>query len=214
VPDSTLRELERRFAASGSVEDEAAWLRARLRVGELSEDQLRLAAYLGDPATLRVTNFELPVNLDTLIARIHAGEFGEDVPGRVCLAVGDYFQKVQSRNWGGYWDEAAALLRRYLLTGERTAELDTFFISRLDGPGRDLISAEAIEASGAVEAPARLRGPTPLAGLIETARFRFEAQADDSTLIALIRTELVPWLLGYSDPVRDRVEAREREGAG
>ncbi|MBL4848933.1 MAG: hypothetical protein JKY65_25705 [Planctomycetes bacterium] len=26
--------------------------------------------------------------------------------------------------------------------------------------------------------------------------------------------ELVPWALGYSDPVRDRVEARLREAAG
>ena len=29
-----------------------------------------------------------------------------------------------------------------------------------------------------------------------------------------VRDELVPWALGYSDPVRDRVEARQREAAG
>ncbi|MEZ6188835.1 MAG: hypothetical protein R3F62_28005 [Planctomycetota bacterium] len=29
-----------------------------------------------------------------------------------------------------------------------------------------------------------------------------------------MRADLVPWLLGYSDPVRERVEARRRSEAG
>jgi hypothetical protein len=212
VTDSTLRELERQFRSSGSVEDEAAWLGARLRAGELSEERLRLAAYLGDEATLRVTSFEPPANLDALIARAHAGEFGKDVPGRVCLAVGGPFDQG-NEYWGKHWDEATALVSRYLLTGEGTAELERFFIRCFDGldergqpgAGRDLTSAEMIEASGAVETH-RLRGPTPLGGLIETAR-RMQG-ADDSTLTALIRDALVPWLLGYSDPVRERIAKR------
>ena len=45
MTDERLRELERCWRESGSVEDEAAWLRERVRVGELSEARLRLAAY-------------------------------------------------------------------------------------------------------------------------------------------------------------------------
>jgi len=45
MSDANLRELERRWRETGSVEDEAAWLLQRLRVGELDEERLRLAAY-------------------------------------------------------------------------------------------------------------------------------------------------------------------------
>jgi hypothetical protein len=51
VTDASLRDLERRFRASGSVEDEAMWLRARAQAGELPERRLKLAARLGDPAS-------------------------------------------------------------------------------------------------------------------------------------------------------------------
>ena len=33
-------------------------------------------------------------------------------------------------------------------------------------------------------------------------------------VLAAIQAELLPWCLGTGDPVRDRVEAREREAAG
>lgn len=49
-PDVDLRELERRWHASGSTEDEAAWLRGRLRAGDLDPDRLQLAAALAHPA--------------------------------------------------------------------------------------------------------------------------------------------------------------------
>jgi len=50
VSDAELRELEQRYQASGALEDEAALLRARLQAGQLSELELRLDAYRGDPA--------------------------------------------------------------------------------------------------------------------------------------------------------------------
>lgn len=45
MSDSRLRTLERRWIETGAVEDEAAWLRERLRAGGLSEEQLALAAH-------------------------------------------------------------------------------------------------------------------------------------------------------------------------
>src|SRR5690606_5705217 len=57
MTDTHLREFERLFRASGSVEDEAAWLRARVQAGELSEKHLRLAAHLGSPAAAEIVEF-------------------------------------------------------------------------------------------------------------------------------------------------------------
>jgi hypothetical protein len=50
VSDERLREAERRWRASAAVEDEVALLRERLRVGQLDESRLRLAAGLEHPA--------------------------------------------------------------------------------------------------------------------------------------------------------------------
>lgn len=48
--DSRIRELERKWKESGSVEDEAAYLLERVRVGDLEKEKLELAAWLGQPA--------------------------------------------------------------------------------------------------------------------------------------------------------------------
>ena len=45
VSDATLKDLERRWTETGTVEDEAAWLRARVQAGQLERERLRLAAY-------------------------------------------------------------------------------------------------------------------------------------------------------------------------
>jgi len=47
VTDSKLRELERRWKETGSVEDEARYLLERVRVGDLEREKLELAAYCG-----------------------------------------------------------------------------------------------------------------------------------------------------------------------
>ncbi len=59
MSDERLRELERRWRASGSDDDEAALLAERVRVGELMEANVRLAAALGYPAALRVVGESL-----------------------------------------------------------------------------------------------------------------------------------------------------------
>ena len=50
MTDDRLRELERRFQATGAPEDEGAWLRAQMRAGLISEKELRLRAYEKDEA--------------------------------------------------------------------------------------------------------------------------------------------------------------------
>jgi len=51
MSDEKLRELERRWRASGRVEDEAAYLAEQVRVGHLTRDHLRLPAYLDHKAS-------------------------------------------------------------------------------------------------------------------------------------------------------------------
>ena len=53
MADDQLRNLARRYRETGDPADEAAWLRERVRSGELASDRLELAAYLGhQPAHL------------------------------------------------------------------------------------------------------------------------------------------------------------------
>lgn len=64
MSDERLRELERRWRECGSVEDEAAYLRERVRVGELTKERLELAAYCGEPGAQLAADLRLDVPLD------------------------------------------------------------------------------------------------------------------------------------------------------
>lgn len=71
MSDSQLRELERRWRETGSVEDEARYLLERVRVGDLEQEKLELAAYCGYRGALGAmgTRIEPEVSLDGLIAQ-------------------------------------------------------------------------------------------------------------------------------------------------
>ena len=64
MSDVRLRELERRFRATGSAEDEAAWLRARAQAGYLDQSKLALAAFLGHDAASIVCPVHPPAPRD------------------------------------------------------------------------------------------------------------------------------------------------------
>jgi hypothetical protein len=55
VSDERLRDLERRWKETGAVDDEAAWLKERVRVGDLSQVGLVVAAHLGHSGALVAT---------------------------------------------------------------------------------------------------------------------------------------------------------------
>ncbi len=55
MSDTALRELERRWKESGSLADEAAFLAARMRRGELDRERLEVAAWAGRPAACALT---------------------------------------------------------------------------------------------------------------------------------------------------------------
>jgi hypothetical protein len=60
MSDEQVRELERRWRASGSIEDEAKYFAERMRVGDLPRRRLELAAYCGHAAALLVLGGEPP----------------------------------------------------------------------------------------------------------------------------------------------------------
>ena len=51
MSDLRARELERRWRETGALEDRVAWLRQRMRGGELPLERLALAAAVGDAAS-------------------------------------------------------------------------------------------------------------------------------------------------------------------
>jgi hypothetical protein len=61
VTDERLRELEQRWKASGSPEDEAAYLLERVRTGDLEKEKLELAAYCGHEGARLALGDEAPV---------------------------------------------------------------------------------------------------------------------------------------------------------
>lgn len=78
MSDRRLREAERRYQETGSIADEAAWLRERLRVGSISYERMTLAAFSDHPAAVRVLGDNAPSQIDRLetwsatLAQTHA----------------------------------------------------------------------------------------------------------------------------------------------
>lgn len=73
MTDDALRALERRWRATGAVEDEAAWLAARLRAGVLTETRLRAAARLGHEAAQAALGDPVEEPPVAVVLRVHAG---------------------------------------------------------------------------------------------------------------------------------------------
>lgn len=75
MSDLDLRELERRFRSLGTVEAEADWLRVRVQAGELEQDLLELAGYLGYSAARSATELDAPDPRE-LLAALRAEDVG------------------------------------------------------------------------------------------------------------------------------------------
>jgi hypothetical protein len=90
MSDEELRELERRFRETGSVEDHVAYLKGRLRAAALTPERLACAAFLGDAAAQQAIEARAPEpwelsDRDVWIARIKP--VGKEAIVRAVLAV-------------------------------------------------------------------------------------------------------------------------------
>lgn len=73
MSDAKLRELERRWKETQSVEDEAAYLLERVRVGDLSRERLELAAYCGHEGAMKAAGIgptKSPQDLAAAVLRV------------------------------------------------------------------------------------------------------------------------------------------------
>ena len=277
MSDANLRELERRFRASGTVEDEAAWLLERARAAELEQSRVEMAAYLGHPAAL--------LGLGRAQDGRPVEDWLDDLPGhreflqRFVLAGGAASLPAWHRDHPAWPDEHRA--REAARTPEDRARQAIFGrpasmtspIPLQDEPDLAIHAAERLIAcpcadheeevhdlvdnatpQGLLAAQPALLAASLVAALLgqdeadRSLRLSVQEVVGNACLVVVdpgadlllhdlnvrerrqvsrlpagavpncpqvwedVRGDVVPWLLGYSDPVRERVEARRRGG--
>lgn len=210
--DARLRQLQRE-ASTGDLQARAKLLLGRVRAGELSEERLRLAAYLGDPASREALGEGAPEALQNWRSReLNKRTWAQDI----------------SRDYG---EEGA---RRMLVAVMRESLSLPFptpaeYLSLLESE-EDLVACPCEQhRERAMDEELefwreRAKGlPAILSAVVGMTRTFFTQavnlpESSDYPAAGLrvansIRTELIPWALGERDPVRERVEARRGSGA-
>lgn len=214
MSDEHLRELERQWKKTGAVDDEAAYLLERIRVGDLDHAKLELAAFVGHegarvaaPSALRVEALTDNQQVTKFLAQ-HGRE---------------------------------ALVRGLIASARHAVE---FWANSDEAPSiRGLPSAQAglwaIEEWAVCPCDDHLECATRLGEAVEVGPMRFGSlyQVQTATRAASaaslreahhevarlslsherlreVGSEIALWALGYSDVVRRRVEARQQEAAG
>ena len=207
MSDEHLRELERRWRETGSVEDEAAWLGARVKAGDLDPEKLEVLEHLGrEGARLALASLVTQPSGDPV-------DF---------LEAGSALRVKCLRGW----PHEAALRLLAATWGQMEAARDSSegragllaLEEWLSCPCQE--HAEAVEQQGRFGislSPESWDLAIQIATLLADVPWTVEGgRPTELTRKAVwdgLRAELVPWLLGYSDPVRERVQARQREAA-
>ena len=118
MTDTRLQRLKRAWEASGSVKDEAAYLRERVRVGELSQERLELAACCGHPGAIELANVTPPEDLldwNMRIASLDTTCGCEVLVGALELVMRDHVAEVWPvKDW-------ARAVQGYVRSGKRAA---------------------------------------------------------------------------------------------
>ncbi len=226
--DDAVRAAERRHRVSGAREDEVAWLRERLRAGDLTPERCELAAFVGHPAAATVLERDCQSEAVCLLCYQEPGVLrglaqrgGWQARLRGALAGGRRLaQEVGEAHAAGGWGGVSERLWHTsrprdgtLLPGswpELRAAMDRVLaVATLRALERSLPVGEPDHAEEALrrfeQSAFRLRALQPLlTALRDPGReldwnsFRCVAQA---RLFAAIGAELAPWALGYEDPL-------------
>ncbi|MCA9630804.1 MAG: hypothetical protein KC766_24210 [Myxococcales bacterium] len=221
MTDSQLRELERRFRASGSAEDEAAWLRARVQAGELERSSLELAAYLGSEAAREFLGPSAPRHTlapkTGVLGFVRKGlAFWGPLP---CLRAAIAATRMVISDSDDLPEEVGRI--RVHLAEEYAVDPRDDILQRLRAQPRTplpqnerwqtqwWICTRCAWALSAQEDPGNLFTWKAKDAVEEVTK----AVGSESPVRAAITAELIPWALGYRDPVRERVEARQRGAA-
>tara|TARA_R110002072_G_scaffold59265_5_gene151001 strand:- start:639 stop:1361 length:723 start_codon:yes stop_codon:yes gene_type:complete len=237
VSDNHLRELEATWRASASVEDEAAYLVERVRVGELKQSRLELTASLGFPSALLAVP-SVPVATDSQALLELIAQRGDPVLIRGLLGLGyaalptwkeeqpqseepealfalteawlvglspDFCQRAAGR-----WGNATNMMLQ--VDGGASQQASVAYLTCLQAVSTAMWASGWVEGTDPEEA--RIKKLERAAACVEAATCVAASPLSEDLARAAIATELVPWALGYSDPVRERVEARQREATG
>lgn len=227
MADEELQELDRRCRGSGNADDEAALLRARVRAGQLGPERLLLAAYLGHlPAQLACE--EVPEAPDA--AAVPAGD----------QAATDRFARLWSDGVVRYGGVPAAVRGVIGVVTAALEGHDPGPVARhhLDLAVAWLRTGAALQLRGCRKAVNEGAGSTPSyaeeltflavsacvddeAGWLSRAltvlpvgtRVRWSRRPHDPSFVwarGAATAALLPWALGRSDPLAERVIEEER----
>jgi len=183
-----LTHLQRRWRESGDAEDEAAYLRELVRSGALPKERVEISAALGHLPSQRV--MAVSPGWQGRLAGLLLGEVPE---GTVEAA---RFRLLLRRSLGELYDECwnrvtVALARSTYL---QEFSCETEHVERADLLEEIAVAEESIAAGD---------------GGGEAAKPLWEASEVSHLSTAPLLADLIPWLLGYGDPLRDRVERRQ-----
>jgi hypothetical protein len=204
MSDQNVRALERRWNETGAVEDEAAYLQARVRAGELSQERLDVASWVGYAAA-RLARPQPPLEPEAWIAGVE--QRGPDVVKRVAFAAA--------------WARAPRWLLSAAKDGQRTQDLRQYleacasFLVEPNAAGRASLEARAAAWGTGAAHENTLFGLTRL--LLGTATDLHRILGEhDPLVLREVGQDVGAWALGLEDPVVSRVdpldELRERRG--
>lgn len=215
MTDSALRLLEMEFRRSRTVQDEAAWLRARVQAGELERARLELAAYCGSQAAITLVAVSGPKTSTDVVEGLVPWANAE-VWRRTALALLYGAESVCPNTMNSHAERIVRLLEDDVACRceEHWAEL----VSLPNPPYPHDPGGRAIARAARYAATAAKYPEDGLQALQEVVRTVAGAIGEEGNqvraLCEMLRDSLVPWALGYFDPVRERVEARQTEPAG
>lgn len=247
MSDATLRDLEHRWRLAPSTESEAAWLRARIRAGDLAPERIELCAHLRHPGTLSAMDLE-PDPIKNLHAWTAAlASFGSEVDARSVVGLG----RLELASWRSPWTGREAAESTLFAVEDWTLQPTPSNMNRLRSSLDPLLRetevlwapeprrrSRARSRSKRRKQRARLKTKTrwierrirglnlilmlallslqrlavapyrELGPLLETTLSCSEIAHGTDQFLEGIRAEVVPWALGYGDPLLERSQAR------
>ena len=235
MTDPETRGLEARWRETGHVEDEAAWLQARVRAGELEASRLEIAAALGHPAALAALG---PGEAERLGAGARlrrlffappaetAWRAGLEARVRVAVALARAaFQVAPNRDLElrAAVEGALGATERWILcrcerhsgeAGDAAAHLAELLVNALEAEGEETTqwaSAAFLAVCSVLQPEAALASDCLAASVAARAAARGGAKDLAMAEVELaLAAELVPWALGRGDAVLDRRAAERR----
>lgn len=195
MSDENLCELERRWKETGAVEDEAAFLLERVRVGELTQDRLELGACFGCQAASTALG-RGPVVLSVLdgLPACSAEAAVRVAVAAARVALPHWLDKHQASPLARQAEEAIELVERWVM-----CPCEQHSRACLDS----VASSMPHWWSRLGELPEH---PDRVARVVSSAiRSSTEHLPDPSSSVcAAIHSEVLPWILGYWDPLAER----------